>query len=438
MKPRLSRPLVTAIVAGALVAGGAVVTSPVQAAVPAAVPAATEEPTTPTGEPTTTAPTTPTGEPTTTAPTTPTGEPTTTAPTTPTGEPTTTAPTTPTGEPTTTGPTTPTGEPTTTAPTNEAPTGSFRLSPTAIWLGQKVTFGQAASEFDDDTTDNSEITRVVDWGDGTTTTLGATEYVFTKLYGRTGTFNVTVTLTDKDGKAATLAPKAVSVTSPAGGYYLNKKSVYQGVPFSVNVTKVPAGTKNILIDWSDGWVGQYAARTGAITDYILFKYVNGKPTSTKISGVRTIRIAFINANGASVWLNAGNINVVKDSWKPKLTVTKPKSANKVSSWKTIKGTVSDQGGGLDEPYVWATVVRATTTGKLYCLTPQKKWKRFTTDYQYGVYCWNKGVRLKVTKGKWSLKLPAGLTKGRIHVEVWTWDTAVNYGYKIREANLTRA
>ncbi|GLY03372.1 hypothetical protein [Actinoplanes sp. NBRC 101535] len=98
--------------------------------------------------------------------------------------------------------------------------------------------------------------------------------------------------------------------------------------------------------------------------------------------------------------------------------------------------MSDKGSGV--PYVYVTVIRITNGGTAYCLTPAKKWKKWTTSDQYLKYCALDGVKLKPSKGKWSLKLPAGLTKGYIGVDAWTWDWADNYTPKYREAALTKS
>ncbi|MFC7527998.1 PKD domain-containing protein [Actinoplanes sp. GCM10030250] len=435
MKPRLSRPLLTAIVSGALVAGGAVYTSPAQAVAPvAAVPvlAATEEPTTPTTTtPSTTEPTTDAPVPTTPTSTTPTATATATA------EPTTDAPTTPpTTEPTTEPTTPPTTEPTAT-PDTVKPTGTFRLNSGGLWLGQTLVFNQNISEFGDNVTPDNQINRKINWGDGTSTQLYPSWVTVNKRYARNGKFNVTVTLTDKAGNSFTTAPKSVSVTTPAKGTYsLSTKKVYQGVSFGVTVKKLPAGATGFVVDWADGSTSYHAKKSGTVKGYILYKVVNGKETGTRLSGVRTIRVAPVNKFGASLYQYAGKVNVLKDSWKPKLTITKPSSSTKASSWKTVRGTASDKGSGLIRNSVYLTAFRMTQAGAMYCLTPQKKWKRVNTDAQFNS-CFVNLVRVPVKKGKWSLTLPKGLSKGYFLVGAVAGDYADRYVERTREVRLTR-
>ncbi|MEU8237034.1 hypothetical protein AB0C07_02175 [Actinoplanes missouriensis] len=402
MKPRLSRPLITAIVSGALVAGGSVYASPVMAAPAGSGDSNSYRTSAPAEGPDTTAVTTVEGQ---------------------------SAATEPAPVVTTTEPATPVTTPTTT-PDTVKPSGSFRLNTGALWIGQKVVFSQNANEYGDNVDADTSITRKISWGDGTTTTLAAGATGYTKQYTRAGRFNVTETLTDRSGNSFTTAAKTVGVTVP-GKYSLSRYTVYQGVPFYVKLNSIPAGTTKIKLNWGDGWVDDLSGKNQTLRGSILYR----KNTSSKISGKVTLKVQLFNKYGATSWINVGTTNVLKDGWKPKITVTKPKNANRISSWKTVKGTVSDKGSGVR--FVGVTVVRITTSGKYYCLTPKKKWKRYTTEAQLLKHCANGNNVAKVSKGKWSLKVPAGVTKGKIVVLPWVYDYANNYKDTYREAKLTR-
>ncbi|WP_433827350.1 hypothetical protein ACQP2E_35600 [Actinoplanes sp. CA-015351] len=437
MKSRLSRPLLAAFVSGAIVAGGAVYAAPVLAAGPIVTPAAaatdTPDPTETSGSPTadpeeTTTSAAPVETTTSAAPveTTTSAAPVqTTTSAAPVQTTTSAAPVKTTTSPAPVKTTTP-------APKDiKAPTGSFRLSATSIWTGQKVTFSQTAAEYKDDRDPDSAISRKISWGDGTSTTLAANATSYAKQYTRAGRFTVTETLTDRSGNRATTAAKVVSVTVPAT-WKLSRYTIYQGARFEVAISKVPAGTDKIHVDWGDGWIDTLGGRDQKFAGTILYR----KNTDTKISGKVKMRIAFTNKNGWTGWLPLATVNVLKDTWKPKLTVTKPKNPNKISSWKTIKGTLTDKGAGVTVARV--TIIRVTTSGKLYCLTQKKKWKRYTTEAQFMKHCGNNGVEIKPSKkGNWSMKVPAGVTKGQIVVLAWTFDWAHNYAGKNREAKLTR-
>ncbi|MEU4562037.1 hypothetical protein AB0F72_26940 [Actinoplanes sp. NPDC023936] len=407
MKPRLSRPLVTAIVSGALVAGGSVYASPVMAAPAGGGDSNSYRTAAPAEAPDTTG---------TSASSASSAEAAGTVGST--GSVGSLA-----DEPAPVG-TTPA------TPDTVKPAGAFRLNTGALWIGQKVVFGQNPNEYGDNVDADASITRKISWGDGTTTTLAAGATSFTKQYTKAGRFNVTETLTDRSGNSFTTAAKAVSVTVP-GKYSLSKYTVYQGALFNVKLSSIPAGTTKMKLDWGDGWVQDLSGKNQTQRGLILYR----KNTNSKISGKVTLKVQLFNKYGATSWINVGTTNVLKDSWKPKVTVTKPKKANRISSWKTVKGTVSDKGSGVR--FVGVTVVRITTSGKYYCLTPKKKWKRYTTEAQLLKHCANGKNVAKVSKGKWSLKVPAGVTKGKIVVLPWVYDYANNYKDTYREAKLTR-
>ncbi|MBG0561562.1 hypothetical protein [Actinoplanes aureus] len=415
MNPRLSRPLLAALVSGALVAGGAIYTSPASAGTPLKAPVATESdtPVPPSDAPPSVAP--PSVAPPSVAP--PSDAPPSVAP--PSVAPPSVAP--PSVAPPSVVPSS--GNPST--PDTIKPTGSFKLNLASIWIGQSVAFSQTT------VTDNAgaaNVARTINWGDGTTTVLAAGVNVATKTYTRAGKFTVTELLVDKANNSTTLTGPVVSVVVP-GKFSLSKSTVYQGVPFNVNVSKLPVGTTSFRVDWGDGTYSGHKAKNGAVTGFIL--YFEGNPANSKISGKRVVRVRLFNKNGGSSYINAGTINVLRDPYLPLLKITKPSKPSKVSSWRTVRGTASDKHSGLFE--VGATAIRVVN-GKTYCMTSKTKWKRYTTDNSFNKNC--KYFKVKVTKGKWSLKLPSGLTKGHIVVSAYAVDFADNSTVKVRQAKLT--
>ncbi|GAA0417791.1 hypothetical protein Aca07nite_07070 [Actinoplanes capillaceus] len=358
------------------------------------------------------------------------------------------SPTDPTATPTdpTPTPTDPTPTPTSTDPTPDTtkPTGTFVLDYTSVWTGQKIKFIQESWDYSDPGDAQDNLKRVVSWGDGTSTVLNSSTYTATKSYTRSGSFKVTVTITDPAGNTSAIPARTVAVTVPAGKVALDRKSVYQGTFFNLNVSKIPAGATGFLIDWSDGWVSSHRATTGSRTGQILYqwkwdaakkKYVLA--SGTRISGVRTLKIAWGNGKGYGAWQTIGSINVLKDKWKPTVTIKKPSSTNRASSWKTITGTVGDKGSGVR--HLGVTAVRITASGKGYCLTPARKWKRYYSESQLIKYCYATGVKVKIKNGKWSLKLPAGLGKNQaIGVDAWVYDYADYFRQTYRTARITRS
>jgi hypothetical protein len=95
-----------------------------------------------------------------------------------------------------------------------APTGTFSVSPTAAWSGlTKVSITQDA--LNDDRTPSAFITRLVTWGDGTTsdwTGTGPAKHVYAET--GTHTHTPTVTLTDEaDNTSDPIATQAVVVST---------------------------------------------------------------------------------------------------------------------------------------------------------------------------------------------------------------------------------
>jgi hypothetical protein len=125
--------------------------------------------------------------------------------------------------------------------------------------------------------------------------------------------------------------------------------------------------------------------------------------------------------------------VSRDTTAPKVYVTKPKNPTKVSSWKTIKGTVTDKGHNAKYVYLNLIELRGRT---LYYYNPHKsKWAKFTSLAALG----NKANILVKVKGNgaWSVKVK-GLTKGRLVVTFVAIDAAGNTSaVKQRSQKLTR-
>jgi len=279
-----------------------------------------------------------------------------------------------------------------------APVGSFKLNSAALWIGQSVSLTQGAVT--DETSTPDQISRVVDWGDLTpSTNLAAGTAKYAHKYTKTGKFTVKVTYTDAAGNASEVT-SAVNVTTPARAR-LSKTSVWNGERLHVIFSGVPAGTTKIALDWGDSYISN----------------LPGKNQSVR--GLFTLRATYTNKLGASSAVLIGKVTVKKDTAKPVVKITKPGSANRLKSWKVIKGTVADKGAIAPYVYVWATRI---TGSKSYCYTAKKQWKRYYGSSGYNKYC--TPVEVTITKGKWSMKLP-GLKKGTLYVDARAWDWADN-------------
>ncbi|KUL29336.1 hypothetical protein [Actinoplanes awajinensis] len=430
MKPRLARPLLAAIVGGALAAGGAVAASPafaVSSPVRAAV--AVEE----SGEPTASAEPAPsdsvTSEP---APSdSASSEP---APSDSTSvEP---APSDSTSVEPSTPATSPSVSPSasTPAPDTIPPKGAYKLSATSIWTGQFVKFTQTSADFSDNVTPDAQIKRTVNWGDGTgLLTLTASQTVVQHNYNKPGTFTLVERLTDKAGKFSDIK-KTVKVSNAATKLVNSKTSVWNGQRYYLTVKAVPAGTQYVVIQNGDNCTGEFkwTGKAKAVKMYFWKDCTTGKI----VTGKRYAKVKYRNANGYSAWFTGGaGVTVKKDSWKPTVTVTKPKNSNKLSSWKYVTGTSKDKGSGVR--VVWVSLENFSN-GQDYCLNVNKKWQKVNGDTWNDVcYSWKATVS---ANGKWKFKVPAGLKKGLFWpaASAEDWAGRQTYPYKYIEAKITRS
>jgi hypothetical protein len=193
-------------------------------------------------------------------------------------------------------------------------------------VGQRTALTQVGVA-DDGVADPETVTRVVSWGDGTSSILSAGQGPMAKQYTRAGTYPVTFTLTDAAGNS-TVTTSRVTVTVP-GRYRLNTTSVWPGHGFSLTISGVPAGTTKITLDWGDGWVVDYKGANQTVWAY----YYHRKNGGPLIRGVVTLRLTFIDKNGTSSWINAGRGTVKTDKWAPVGKASKGKWSMKLGGVK---------------------------------------------------------------------------------------------------------
>ena len=380
MNPRLKSPLLAAVVSGALVAGGAVYAAPAFAGAPASVSSILADD--PSDGPSPSDSSTPSADPTTSSPS---------------------------DDPASSSPADPSTSPTT-PPDTTAPTGRFTLNTAGLWIGQNAVLTQVGIA-DNGVTDPATVTRVVSWGDGTSSTLAAGQGPVSKAYAKAGRFVVTLTLTDAAGNV-TKVTSTVTVTVP-GKFKFSSTSVWPGQPFNLIISAVPAGTTKITVDGGDGYVGSFRGANQTIKNVYYHRRNGGL-----IRGWVTLRVTFTNKYGTTSWITIGRVNVRTDSWSPVVKVTKPAHANRISSWKTVRGTSSDKGSGAPYVYVWFTRVVGS---QVYCYQQNKTWKQVRTDAEYDKYCL--GLPVKVSKNKWSIALKGLKKGGTLYVDAQTWDWA---------------
>ena len=286
---------------------------------------------------------------------------------------------------------------------SSAPTADYALDYSTIWTGQKVTLTE--SNLADDNTPPDLITRTVNWGDGTTDLLLGTDSTIDHSYRTTGTFAVTVELEDLDGTAAGefAGASAVSVTSVPGTFRLDKKTVYvadrRSQALTLRASGLPAAS--VQVEWCDGEGNSIASKGGSVKHRYPY------------SGNFDLTVSLSNGAGTSSPRKVGTVAVKLDFQGPKIVITKPKNANKVSSWKTIRGKVSDP-AGVRQAYVVLWQVRGAST---YYYNGKKwvKGKINNANFNKAI----KSVSVN-SKGLWAYKVK-GLKKGELIAGVMAFD-----------------
>jgi hypothetical protein len=296
-----------------------------------------------------------------------------------------------------------------------APTGNYKMSLPSVWIGQRLTLTDLGVF--DDVSASENVSRTVDWGDGSTTVLDplAADPIGKRYYAA-GQFTVSVTLIDEAGNSsmATVANAVVTTTKP-GKFKISPTSVFNYQRFTLAISSVPAGTTKINVAWGDGYGSSLAGKNQTIGKRY---YVRSNGTLVT-SGTMTLTATFTNKNGATSAFVIGKVINRRDLTRPVIKFTRPKNANRVSSWSTIRGTATDSGSGILYNKIQILPTRVSTSNRLYCYTPGKRWL-LTDDNFTGCA----GTFVTVSKGKWSMKLP-GLAKGAVLVVGKTYDYSDN-------------
>ena len=224
-----------------------------------------------------------------------------------------------------------------------------------------------------------------------------------------------LTLTDKANNSRVVS-WPVNVTVP-GKTAIDKSSVWHGQRFNVRFSNVPAGTTKITLRYGDG-TGIKLAGKDQVVGGIYHLKPNGMPVPT--NQPLTLTAVYTNRLGDTSQIVIGKITIKTDVSVPRFTITTPKNPNRVSSWKTLRGTASDQGSGV---YRIALLVARTTGTKDYCYSSKKSWIRVYNDSAPPKAC---QLYIPVAGGKWSLSLN-GLQKGGLVVFGAPIDWASNAG-----------
>jgi hypothetical protein len=224
------------------------------------------------------------------------------------------------------------------------PSGSYTVSPQSGFTGfTTVTLTQTALSDDHDAA--SAVTRSVDWGDGGGFTSWVSGTTLTKQYATASTFTPRVKLVDTSGNSTTVSLPTVTITAdttaPTGTFAVSPRTGYQGsTPITVTQSALSdnrdaAANITRSLTWADG--------SGYHT------WTSSAPMSKTYTlvGTHIPKVQLTDRSGNTRTIALPSVNITADSTDPTVTVTLPTTENrpKVSSWGTLRGTVSDAGSG---------------------------------------------------------------------------------------------
>lgn len=316
-----------------------------------------------------------------------------------------------------------------------APTGTYRLNTTAIWAAQTVLLTETGLT-DPDSAPGS-VRRVVSWGDGVTQEIAPGARTVRHAYPRTGTFTVSVQLTDETGNVAAGAlagTAAVRVTPTPGTFRLDRSAAWtyrvfnaQGtgwrespaVPLTLSMAGIPASVARVRVNWGGGYELLYP-RT---TTRAVMRYYSGPADR--------ISVSLENADGRSAERVVGTFKVTLDTVDPTLSINAPANANAATSWRTITGKASDRGIGVRTVMVSLVQYR----GSAFYYYTGSVWRRATSAGDASNRAAN--VRASYAGGTWRLAVK-GMAKGYLQVAAYAEEPGGAWsGWRYREQNITR-
>jgi hypothetical protein len=299
-------------------------------------------------------------------------------------------------------------------PDLNAPNGTFTTS----WVDRNATITQTSLTDDGPV---NQITRTVNWGDGSLAEDWKNGTTINHVYAADGLYRPNVTLKDAKGNTRVVVIPAIvpgDKTPPTGKFPTGPSTVWQDLT-TVNLTQTalsdnlsPAAFILRFIDWGDGSpVLQW-------TDGITATHVYAK------AGDYAPKVILKDEAGNTGEVAAEAVKVSADTVRPVLTLKLPKKgvAGEVSSWKVLSGTATDD-KGTGVAGVTVKAIEKRSSGWFFYKATTKTWAPAATKAK----AWKraKGAVAKVdAKGSWTARL-AGLKKGTLIVKPTATDLAGN-------------
>lgn len=239
---------------------------------------------------------------------------------------------------------------TTVLPDLTAPTGAFQLART----GQDVTLTQTA--LSDDVSQPGQITRSVDWGDGTPAQAWGSGTTTGHTFAGKGLWHPSVTLTDAAGNTAVVSAGVVVIgdeteptgafsTAPTSGWAawtpvaLTQLSIHDDFSADADIRRTVA--------WGDGTQSDWP--TGAAVDHVY-----------QGAGTWTPQVTLVDEAGNAAVVGAPPVTVVRDEVAPSVWLWLPRHhRTSIRRWRTLEGRARDHETGTSVVRVKAVQKRAT-------------------------------------------------------------------------------
>jgi hypothetical protein len=310
-----------------------------------------------------------------------------------------------------------------------APTGSFSSS----WVNATG----VATITQDSLADDSpvgQVTRTVDWNDGTLPEAWTSGVTLTHPYATTAARYVpTVTLTDAAGNHVTVAVPAVviaDVTAPTGSFTVSPATAWATFT-SVTLTQTalsdgtgsPAGMVTRLVTWGDGTTTDWTSGTTVSHVYV-------------VAGSYTPTVTLTDeAHNSAAPIDSSAVLVSVDAAAPVLKLRFPRAKHSVKAWTTLRGKATDSPGtGVKQVALRAVEKRGT---RWFAYKPATKtWVKARTKAKAFAKSGTLVVQTNATNA-WSGKL-TGLRKGTLIYRAKATDNVGNGSAVLtHKATLTR-
>jgi PKD domain-containing protein len=295
-----------------------------------------------------------------------------------------------------------------------APDGTYTTS----WVDRTGTITQTSLTDDGPI---GQVTRTVDWGDGSTPEQWKNGNTISHLYAADGLYRPTVTLRDADGNSRVVVVPAIvpgDKTAPTGSFTTSPAKAWVDLTV-VTVTQTalsdnysPAAYVLRWVNWGDGSAVQ------PWTSGVTATHTYATP------GSYTPQVVLKDEAGNTGQVAALGVLVSADTVVPvvKLTLPKKAVADEVSSWKRVLGTATDaQGTGVAGASVLAIEKRGAAWW--FYKATAKTWVKAATKAK----AWTRAKAAVATvdaKGHWAVRL-SGLKKGTLLVKATATDRAGN-------------